>query len=309
MSAGAAVCFVLVLLAGCGPSADAERRADEDYLAGRFQAAYAGYSDVAGRSGDARLWAKAGAAAARDGQFAAAIEAYRRLGADPGRRVEAADGMADVAGRARRAGDGRALAVALTALSQLAPERPLGGFALALARMGAMDRVSAMRFVPAALAVAPEEGVFDSLLLSYAGIMALQARCDEGAWAYGGVARRSREVAVVDSARAGLARCALAEGEAAVDPIQADRWLARAAAAGGESDVARRALLLLGEARMKQGDPIGAAIAWQRTLDIGPASDSMGLAAAARLATLSALDTVQTVPADTVTDSTRTVRE
>ena len=60
---------------------------------------------------------------------------------------------------------------------------------------------------------------------------------------------------------------------------------------------------------MKQGDPIGAAIAWQRTLDIGPASDSMGLAAAARLATLSALDTVQTVPADTVTDSTRTVRE
>lgn len=304
-----AAVLALVLFAACGPGADAERRADEEYLAGRFEAAYAGYREMAGRSGDARLWAKAGAAAARDGQFRAAIEAYQRLGTDPTRRAEAADGIADVAARSRRAGDGRALAAAVTALSQLAPRRPLGGLALALARMGAMDHVSAMRFIPAALAVAPDEGVFDSLLLSYAGIMAVQARCDEGAWAYGGVGRRSREVAVADSARAGLARCALAEGEAATEPIQADRWLARAAAAGGESDVARRALLLLGEARMKQGDPIGAAIAWQRTIDIGPASDSMGLVAAERLATLSALDTVPAVPGDTATDSIRKAGE
>lgn len=52
------VMLALVLSGGCGPGADAERRADEEYLAGRFEAAYAGYRDLAGRSGDARLWAK-----------------------------------------------------------------------------------------------------------------------------------------------------------------------------------------------------------------------------------------------------------
>lgn len=301
--------LLLGLLAGCGPGADAERRADDDYLAGRFQAAYAGYGEAVGGTGDARLWAKAGAAAARDGQFGAAIEAYERLASDPARRAEAADGMADVASRARRAGDGRALSTAVNALARLSPARPLGSLALALARRGTMDDQDAIRFLPSALAVAPDGEVFDSLLLAYARIMAGQGQCDEGAWAYGGVARRSREVSTVDSARSGLARCALAEGEAATDPIQADRWLARAAAAGGESDIARRALLQLGQARMQQGDAIGAAIAWQRTIDIGPASDSMGLAAAAHLATLSAPDTVPVVPGDTGADSTRTIKE
>lgn len=304
-----AALVLLVLSSGCGPGAGTERRADEDYLAGRFQAAYASYRDAVAASGDARLWAKAGAAAARDGQFGAAIEAYQRLSADPGRRAEAADGLADVAGRALRAGDGSALRSAMLALSQLAPGRPVGGYALALARHGAMDDTAAARFLPSALAVAPDGAVFDSLLLAYAGIMAGHDACDEAAWAYGGVARRSREVAIVDSARDGLARCALAEGRAAADPIQADRWLARAAAAGGESEVARRALLLLGQARMQQGDPIGAAIAWQRTIDLGSAGDSLGRAAAGYLATLSAPDTVQAIPADTMTDSTRTIKE
>lgn len=300
---------LLLLSTACGAGADTERQADEEYLAGRFQSAYARYRDAVAASGDARLWAKAGAAAARDGQFGAAIEAYQRLAADPGRRAEAADGLTDVASRARRAGDGSALRSALMALSQLAPGRPVGGFALALARHGAMDAGSATRFLPSALAAAPDAEVFDSLLLAYAGIMASRDACDEAAWAYGGVARRSREVAVVDSARRGLARCALAEGQAAADPIQADRWLARAAAAGGESDVARRALLLLGQARMQQGDPIGAAIAWQRTIDLGSAGDSLGRVAAGHLATLSALDTAPVVPGDTIIDSTRTLKE
>lgn len=299
----------LVLFSACGPRANTERRADQDYLAGRFQSAYASYRDAVAASGDARLWAKAGAAAARDGQFGAAIVAYQRLAADPGRRAEAADGLTDVAGRARRAGDGSALKGALLALSQLAPGRPLGGFALALARQGGMDAGTATRFLPSAMAVAPDGAVFDSLLLAYAGIMAGRDACDEAAWAFGGVARRSREVAIVDSARHGLARCALAEGRAAADPIQADRWLARAAAAGGEPEVVRLALLLLGQARMQQGDPIGAAIAWQRTIDLGSASDSLGMAAAQHLATLSALDTMPTIPGDTTTDSTRTIKE
>lgn len=301
--------LLLVLPTACGPGADTERRADQDYLAGRFQSAHAGYRDAVGASGDARLWAKAGAAAARDGQFGAAIEAYQRLSASPGRLAEAADGLADVASRARRAGDGSGLRDALLALSQFAPSRPVGGLALALARHGAMDNGAALRFVPSALAVAPDGAVFDSLLLAYAGIMAGRDACDEAAWAYGGVARRSREVAIVDSARNGLARCALAEGQAAADPILADRWLARAAAAGGEPDVGRRALLLLGQARMQQGDPIGAAIAWQRTIDLGSAGDSLGIAAAGHLATLAALDTLPAVPGDTVTDSTRTIKE
>ena len=300
---------LLLLPTACGPGADAERRADQEYLAGRFPSAYARYRDAVAVSGEARLWAKAGAAAARDGQFSAAIEAYRRLSADPMRRAEAADGLADVASRARRAGDGSALRSALMALSQLAPGRPVGGLALALARDGAMDAGSATRFLPSALAVAPDGAVFDSLLLAYAGIMADRNACEEAAWAFGGVARRSREVATVDSARRGLARCALAEGQAAADPIRADRWLARAAAAGGESEVARQALLLLGRARMRQGDPIGAAIAWQRTIDLGSASDSLGVAAAEHLATLAALDTVPVIPGDTTLDSTRTIKE
>lgn len=72
--------------------------------------------------------------------------------------------------------------------------------------------------------------------------------------------------------------------------MEAERWLVIAAADSG-SPVGRRALLPLGDARLAQGDPIAAAIVWQRALRADD-GDSIGSEAARRIRALGVTDTV-----------------
>jgi hypothetical protein len=114
--------------------------------------------------------------------------------------------------------------------------------------------------------------------------------------------RRSTNAGMRDSAGTGYATCALRLGIAALDSnavISADRWFARASRGDPAGWTGRRALLGLGDARVKQGDPIAAAIAWQRAITLGTPDDTLSKLARNRLATLSPADSAgDTRPVD-----------
>jgi tetratricopeptide (TPR) repeat protein len=282
---------VLVLLAGC-QAKGVEREADAAYAARRYGEAYAGYLRVADAEG-ARVWAKAGAAAAAAGHLDSAAAAYVRLAAsDPTREPEALEGLERTGRLAERMANRPALRRVVLAMRDLAPGRPHGRLAYALMRNGRLDDAEAAQLLPAALAGAPDPDAFDALLLSYARALEGSGDCAGSAEAYRGFLRRNAQSGAAQGARERLARCAYVAGVAALEggrSMEAERWLLIATADSG-SPVGRRALLSLGDARLAQGDPIAAAIIWQRALrsDDG---DSIGIEAARRIRALGVTDT------------------
>lgn len=281
--------LLILLLAGCGDGGR-EAAADRAYAEGRADEAYERYRALA-RDAGPELWARLAAAAARAGALDSAALAYARL-ADmaPARAREAAEGLERIARAAAARGDSAALLRAVVALERVAPGRPIGRFALPLVRSARLADAEAVRLLPSALAAAPGSGVFDSLLLAYGRALEATGDCGGGAAAYAGYLRRG-PAADADAVRAGLARCALEVGGAALAAgraVEAERWLL-VAARDTASDVGRRALLGLGDARLAQGDPIAAAIVWQRALGSG-ADDSIGVAAARRISALGVTD-------------------
>jgi hypothetical protein len=86
-------------------------------------------------------------------------------------------------------------------------------------------------------------------------------------------------------ARAGgqVVACALARGEATIgtDPATAELLFRRLLELRPAGDTARRALLGLGDARQRQGDLLGAALAWHQAAAGAP--DSLAAQATARL--------------------------
>jgi hypothetical protein len=295
--------LVLLLLGAClacSGSGQRERDADELYLSGRYAEALPVYAGLAASDEAARLWAKAGAAALRAGQLDSAASAFLALAsADPSRHAEASDGLAEVARQALRSRTMGPLATAVAGLERVAPEWPVTGYAYALVQGGTLPPASRARMLPLALAGAPDAGTFDSLLLQY-GALTSSTQCAEAAYAYRAVMRRSNDAGMRDSAGTGYATCALRLGLAALDSsqvISADRWFARASRGDPAGWTGRRALLGLGDARVKQGDPIAAAIAWQRAITTGAPGDSLSQLARDRLATLS--------PADSAGETTR----
>jgi tetratricopeptide (TPR) repeat protein len=277
-----------------------ERDADELYLSGRFADALPVYAGLAASHESARLWAKTGATALRAGQLDSAAAAFLALAStDPSRHAEASDGLAEVARQSLRARDIGALATAVAGLERVAPEWPVTAYAYALVQGGALEPASRARMLPLALAGAPDAGTFDSLLLQY-GALTSTSQCAEAAYAYRAVIRRSADAGMRDSAGTGYATCALRLGIEALDSgqvIPADRWFARASRGDPTGWTGRRALVGLGDARLKQGDPIAAAIAWQRAITAGEPNDSLSRLARDRLATLS--------PADSAGETTR----
>lgn len=285
-----------LVLAACGGQGDAERRADLAYVQGRPDLALTTYSSLAEGGDDAVVWAKLAAAAARAGALDSAVGSWTRVAAyDSTRRTEAADAVEAIARHAVSAGDLDALHRAVRALGTLAPGRPVGRYVLPLVRADRLGPDEFVRLMPAALVVAPDDSTAARLLFDFAQLLAGRGACAEAAPAYASVTRRGGGGGLADSANAGYARCALSLGEEAGSPVEADRWLARAALAAPGSATSRRALLLLGDARRAQGDDIAAAIAWQRAIDGGNRNDSIGEAAAARLRSLVPRDTM---PAD-----------
>jgi tetratricopeptide (TPR) repeat protein len=281
----------LVACGACGGQGQREREADRLYLRGRYENARGIYATLAAARDEPRLWAKTAAAAMRAGQLDSAAGAWVALAsADSSRRGEAADGLAEVAREAMRGQRMSALDAAVTGLTRIAPTWPLTSYAYALVRSGALGPAGRIRLLPRALAGAPDAAQFDSLLFEYGGLMADRS-CAEAAYAFRAVVRRTHDGPMRDSASSGFATCALRLGITALDSsdvIEADRWFGRAARVDSEGWTGRRALLGLGDARLRQGDPIAAAIAWQRAVGTAPAGDSLAMLARARLAALAA---------------------
>lgn len=280
-----------LLLAGCPTAAaDHERLGDRAYREGRFVDAVSEYR-AAQKSGTRdRVWAKLGAAALRSRSLGVAIEAYSALeNADASRSAEAAAGLERVAHMAERGGSGELvyLAGAVRALRIVAPGRPLGRFALAPAN--GLPAAEALGALPAALASASDSRTVDSLLVAYGGAQRVITACETATRTLRAVLRRTRDPGLRAAASDGVSACALRLGLDALAGEQAEaaeRWFESAIAAAAASPSGWRAQIGLGDARLRQGDVLGAAIAYQIVVSATAAPDSLTKLAGEKLSTL-----------------------
>jgi tetratricopeptide (TPR) repeat protein len=279
----------LILAVGCGGAGDHERLGDEAYGETRYAEALAQYTSVLGSDPDVGVWTKVGAAALHAGEFQQASDAYLRLAAeDPARAQEAAEGLETVARAADRRADAGSLQRALGGLQAIAPERLTGRYAVLRATRPGAESAELVALLPGAIAAATESSTVDSLLTLYGFALEATAGCGQALLQFRAVLRRSTDSTVRARARSGVAECAFALGERAVsqgNSLEAALWFAEAARADSLSPVGRRASLGAAEARLAQGDTIGAAIALQSVIVSG-ANDSAGQVAAGHLRTL-----------------------
>ncbi len=278
----------LLLAAACGAAGDHERLGDEAYGQGQYAEALAQYTSVLGAKPDARVWAKAGAAALHGGEFDKATDAYLRLAADdPTRAPEAAEGLEAVARAAERNGDSAPLQHALSGLQAIAPERITGRYAVLLAARPGLGNSELVALLPGAIAAAEPTAV-DSLLTLYGSALEATAGCGQALLQFRAVLRRSGDSTVRARASTGVAGCAYALGERADSQgkqLDAALWFAEAARADSVSPVGRTASLRSAEARLALGDTIAAAIGFQSVVSAGN-TDSAGQVAAERLGAL-----------------------
>jgi tetratricopeptide (TPR) repeat protein len=279
------------LLAGCGRG-DQERQGDQSYGEGRYNQALTQYRAALAKDPDARLWAKAGAAALRTGNLAVASDAYLRLAAeDPSRAAEAAEGLDAVARAADRAGDGKRLEAAVVGLGMIAPNRSIGRYALQLVRRPGADPNDLVAVLPGAIAAAPDAETVDSLLTVYAAALRETSGCDQGLPIFQATLRRTRVAALRTRAEDGVAGCSLALGlraEAQGEHGDAALWFAAAIRVDSGTPVGRRALVGYGDARLRLGDTIAGALAFQAVASDIVQSDSTSRMAWDRLEELRA---------------------
>ncbi len=211
-----------LLVAACRGPTDDERRGDAAYAAGRTGEALAAYRVALRADTSGRLLAKVAASALRAGERLEAAAAYGRLAAeDPSRADEAADGLELVAHAAEREGDPDALRAALLALAEVAPRRPEGRVVLAAIREGALGGADVARFLPAAVAAAPDPATADSLLLALGRALQRSEGCRTAVGVYDAIRLRSDAVRVRQAAEAATGSCALELGRAALDSLSA----------------------------------------------------------------------------------------
>ncbi len=280
---GLAALWVSLTLGACGPEGGAEGVGDQSYGEGRYQEALAAYAPLAESAPSPRLWAKVGAAALHLGQLREAAAAYRALAvSDPMRADEAADGLERVILAAERRLDQAALEKAVAELRAVAPGRPLGRHAVNL--MNAADGPVPSSDFAAGLAAATEAGVVDTLLLRQASALTGTGACREAVPLYQAALRRSgRDGNAL--AEAGLVDCLFRLGSALLPyaPDSAEAWFREAAGVDSTTGFGRSAMIGLGDARARQGDIVGAALAYQSALSSGPRGDSLALVAGEKL--------------------------
>lgn len=292
---------LLVMVAACqGTTADHERLGDQFYVEGEYLKALAEYQASARARPDAALWAKAGGAALKVGDLAAAVDAYLQLGlSDPTRQQEAARGLERVIRSAPRADSGSAIvASAMVALRLAAPNRPLSRSALRQAGMTDLGHQEAVSILPAAMGVADDASAVDRLLLSYGQALESTTACEGATRAYRTALRRVSDNRLEGQARAGLGACALQLGWDALDtdqPARAEDWFATALVADTVGSVSQRARLGLGDARRQNGDLLGAALWWSALLGMPNLSDSLRTLATDRL---NAIATAESPPTE-----------
>jgi tetratricopeptide (TPR) repeat protein len=280
------------LISGCGEGGDHERRGDEAYGEGRYADALAEYRAAVAKDPDARVWAKAGAAALRTGNLEVASDAYLRLAAeDPTRAEEAAEGLEAVTRAADRAGDGKRLEAAVIGLGMIAPNRSIGRFALSVIRRPGADANDLVAVFPGAIAAAPDAETVDSLLAVYAGALRETSGCDQALPVFQATLRRTQVSALRTRAEDGLAGCSLAIGlraEAGGEPEDAALWFEAAIRVDSGTPVGRRALVGYGDAKLRLGDTIAGALAFQAVASDLVQSDSTSQMARDRLEELRA---------------------
>jgi tetratricopeptide (TPR) repeat protein len=282
----------LVLLLGCaGSAADHERLGDTAYSQGEYTAALDEYRAASRTEADARLWAKLGAAALKAGEFREAAQAYERLaGADPSRVAEAARGLEQVARAADQAAVSLALEESVEELRRIAPERVSPRYTIALVKSGRLEPSQMVGIGPNALAAAGDAAAVDQMLVQFGSALQSTTACADAADVFQAVLRRSRDVALRQRAGAGLGSCGVQLGLEALlvqKPEVALQWFGRVVAIDSLSESGRRALIGIGDARIAQGDLLGATIAFQDAMKPG-ASDSIAAMASTRLAQLGA---------------------
>jgi tetratricopeptide (TPR) repeat protein len=282
--------WLLLLVGACaGRAADHERLGDAAYGRAEYQPALQEYRAAARISQNARLAAKLGAAALKAGEIREAADAYRQLASlDNSRADEAATGLELVAKAAERAGDGSALQLAVVTLRGVAPQRLVSRYTLGIARSGKLTPEETIAIGPAALAAAPDGATGDSLLVLYASAARETTACEVAAAAYETVLRRTHDAPLKTRAANGYGLCAVQLGQEALTVDHAEiaaRWFGKAASFSEGSPTGRRALVGLGDARIKLGDILGAAIAYQDAMQAEP-DDSIGTLARQRLAAL-----------------------
>lgn len=277
-------------IAACGQVGDHERRGDQAYGEGRYDQALAEYRSSLAKDPDARVWAKAGAAALHTGNLELASDSYLRLAAeDPTRAAEAAEGLESVARAAERSGDAKRLQAAVVGMGAIAPDRPVGRYALELIRRHEAEATDLVGVLPGAIAVAPDAETVDSLLGVYAAALRETSGCDQALPAFQAALRRTKLPALHTRAEEGVAGCSLALGLRAETERRSEDaalWFAAAIRIDSSTTVGRRALVGYGDARLALGDTIAGALAFQAVAADPVQSDSIRQMAADRLAAL-----------------------
>ena len=284
--------LLALAIVGCSTAAaDHERLGDHAYREGQYSRALSEYSAAQRGGARSRVWAKAGSAALNAGDFAAATDAFTALVRDdPTRAVEAAVGLTRAAVGAERQGDGAAMGRALLALRQAAPNRPLGRLALGPLESGG-DPATDLHLLPSAMAMASGPRGIDALLLRYADAQRTTVACEAAARSYQTLLRRSSDARLRTAAQDGLAECALLLGQDALisgDGFEAERWFALVVRSQSANSRGLMAQIGLGDARVLQGDALGAAVAYQSVLAAPAGSDSLRQVATAKLNSLGA---------------------
>ena len=283
---GLAGLALVLAAAGCGGD-DAERRADQAYAGGRFAEALAGYQALAGAAAEGRVWAKIAGAALRSDRLADATDAYLHLaGEDPTRVKEAAAGLDAVARAAERTGDRSALREAVVAWQTIAPDAVPGRYALVLAQQPEAEPDELVQLLPGAIAAAGDQATVDSLLLRHGQALQATAGCGQALLQYRAVLRRAQDSGVRAEAKSSAGQCAFGLGQRAQTAGRdedAALWYAEAARADTTSVLGRRALVNVGDIRLRQGDTLAAALAYQAAVSASAVADSVANVAAARL--------------------------
>lgn len=273
--------LLVAVLVGCGGARNSpERLGDEAWHRGQWAVATAQYRLV----GDLpRVLAKRADAALLAGDLTGAASLYRQLGkADPTRTGEAAAGLVRVAEVAQRAGNVHAVAACIEGLAEVAPGWPMGRLALRLPADAHWEPSLVAAIGPAGLAAG---GGGERWLLALGRGYRAAKRCPEAIAALEALRRRDRGPAA-DTAATELASCQLAVGLAALGggrPGEADFWLGQAATADPLGASGRRALVALGDARLAQGDILGANLLWQQVVTAPVSPDSITVMALERL--------------------------
>jgi tetratricopeptide (TPR) repeat protein len=285
--------LLLLLAAACSPVVDHERLGDRRYAERAFVDALAEYRlAMHQRVPSAELRAKFAEAALQAGALGEAVTAYHDLArAEPAAVDEAADGLTRAARLAIGARDMTALADALVALRDVAPQRPVGFLAVTLgAGTAYVRRPDAMDVLLEAAAAASTPADADSFLVAYADLNARMGRCDAATRTYEAVLRRSRQVPpLVEAARGGLAGCSVENGKASLSAgaLQDAEVSFRKAIAIGEPDsVVRLAWLLVGDTRWAEGDTAVAQDAYRRAMSGASEGDPIAARANDQLARL-----------------------